>query len=260
MSKPLLSLQNVHKIYYSRFKIRSQKVLQGITFSVEKGEFVAIMGESGAGKSTLLNLIATLDQPTSGDIWLKNWNLNRISEGKSAKFRREHLGFIFQDFDLLDNFDVQDNIFLPLVLAKTPKSVMQHRLASLAPQLGLNDLLFKRPYELSGGQQQRVAAARALITKPELLLADEPTGALDSKTSKQLLSLLEKLNQSGQTTLMVTHSAVTASHSKRVLFIRDGLIFHQIYRGALSQQQFLKRISETLTALLSTTKFKPYNF
>lgn len=256
MNDSLLRLQNIHKVYYSHFKIRSQEVLKGISFSVDQGEFIAIMGESGSGKSTLLNLIATLDQPTSGEIWVNGADLSHIKEGKRAQFRREHLGFIFQDFDLLDNFNVRDNIFLPLVLARASQHLMEQRLKGLAPQLGLSGLLFKRPYELSGGQQQRVAAARALITNPELLLADEPTGALDSKTAAELLELLEALNQKGQTTLMVTHSAVAASHSQRVLFIRDGLIFHQLYRGELSQAQFLTKISETLTALLSPASFK----
>lgn len=227
----LLRLKNVEKTYYGKFKTHPEKVLKGISFEVEAGEFVSIMGESGAGKSTLLNLIATLDEPSGGTITLDETNLNQVPEDKRAKFRRENLGFIFQDFDLLDNFNVQDNIFLPLVLAKSSLELMTDRLAEIAPRLGLTDLLSKRPYELSGGQEQRVAAARAIITQPKLLLADEPTGALDSKTSEELLDLLEELNDRGQTTLMVTHSAVAASHSKRVLFIRDGMIYHQIYRG-----------------------------
>ncbi|WP_317636629.1 ABC transporter ATP-binding protein [Xylocopilactobacillus apicola] len=231
-------------------KTRAERVLKGISFEVADNEFVAIMGESGAGKSTLLNLIATLDDPTAGTITLNGQDLNQVKEDERAKFRREHLGFIFQDFDLLDTFNVQDNIYLPLVLAKKPLSLMNTRLAEIAPKLGLSEVLNKHPYELSGGQQQRVAAARAIITNPELLLADEPTGALDSRTSAELLNLLEELNQAGQTTLMVTHSAVAASHSKRVLFIRDGIIFHQLYRGNLTQLQFLTKISETLTAML----------
>ena len=215
-----------------------------ISFSVESGEFVAIMGESGSGKSTLLNLIATLDDPTGGEISLKGQDLRKVKEGARAKFRREHLGFIFQDFDLLDTFNVQDNIFLPLVLAKKPLEIMKNRLTQLAPRLGITDLLKKYPYERSG--------ARAMITEPEILLADEPTGALDSRTSSELLDLLTDVNaESKQTILMVTHSAVAASHSQRVLFIRDGQIFHQLYRGELQQPEFLTRISETMTAMLT---------
>ncbi|TLQ52115.1 ABC transporter ATP-binding protein [Lacticaseibacillus casei] len=247
----LLKLKNVEKTYTSR-GAQPVQALVNISFTVESGEFVAIMGESGSGKSTLLNLIATLDNPTGGEITLNGQDLRKVKEGARAKFRREHLGFIFQDFDLLDTFNVQDNIFLPLVLAKKPLAVMKERLAKLAPRLGISDLLQKYPYELSGGQQQRVAAARAMITEPEILLADEPTGALDSKTSSELLDLLTDVNaQSQQTILMVTHSAIAASHSKRVLFIRDGQIFHQLYRGELDQPEFLTRISETMTAMLT---------
>ncbi len=219
----LLKLKNIEKTYTSR-GAQPVRALTNISFTVEAGEFVAIMGESGSGKSTLLNLIATLDDPTGGD----------------------------QDFDLLDTFNVQDNIFLPLVLAKKPLEIMRNRLTKLAPRLGIDALLKKYPYELSGGQQQRVAAARAMITEPEILLADEPTGALDSKTSTELRELLTDVNaENRQTILMVTHSAVAASHSRRVLFIRDGQIFHQLYRGDLDQPAFLTRISETMTAMLT---------
>ncbi len=248
----LLEVTNIKKIYSTRFGGNKVQALSNVTFSVEEGEFVAIMGESGSGKSTLLNLIATLDDPTGGEISLKGQDLRKVKEGARAKFRREHLGFIFQDFDLLDTFNVQDNIFLPLVLAKKPLEIMKNRLTQLAPRLGITDLLKKYPYELSGGQQQRVAAARAMITEPEILLADEPTGALDSRTSSELLDLLTDVNaESKQTILMVTHSAVAASHSQRVLFIRDGQIFHQLYRGELQQPEFLTRISETMTAMLT---------
>ena len=247
----LLKLKNVEKTYTSR-GAQPVQALVNISFSVESGEFVAIMGESGSGKSTLLNLIATLDDPTGGEISLNGQDLRKVKEGARAKFRREHLGFIFQDFDLLDTFNVQDNIFLPLVLAKKPLEIMKNRLTQLAPRLGITDLLKKYPYELSGGQQQRVAAARAMITDPEILLADEPTGALDSRTSSELLDLVTDVNaDSKQTILMVTHSAVAASHSQRVLFIRDGQIFHQLYRGELQQPEFLTRISETMTAMLT---------
>ena len=246
----LLQLRNVEKTYYGIFKTRAQRVLKGVTFDVLEGEFVSIMGESGAGKSTLLNIVATLDDATGGTVTLNGQVLGDVTESNKARFRREHLGFIFQDFDLLDTFNVQDNIYLPLVLAKKPRSLMEKRLSEIAPQLGLGDILFRHPYELSGGQKQRVAAARAMISHPELLLADEPTGSLDSKTALELLSVLERFNAGGQTTLMVTHSAVAASHSQRVLFMRDGIIFHQLYRGKMTQQQFLTKISETLTAML----------
>lgn len=246
----LLQLRNVEKNYYGSLKTNVQRVLRGITFEIMSGEFVSIMGESGSGKTTLLNLIATIDDPSSGTITLSGHDLRKVKESKRAIFRREHMGFIFQNFDLLDNFNVRDNIYLPLVLSKAPVSLMKERLAEIAPRLGLSDVLNKHPYELSGGQQQRVAVARAVISQPELLLADEPTGALDSKSSSELLNFLEEFNSRGQTTLMVTHSAVAASHSSRVLFIRDGIIFHQLYRGELTQRQFLTKISETLTAML----------
>lgn len=247
----VLEVNHVKKTYHTRLGGAKVEALKNINFSVEPGEYVAIMGESGSGKSTLLNLLATLDSPTSGTILLNGKDINQIKEKDSAMFRREHLGFVFQQFNLLDTFSVKDNILLPLVLAKTPLVEMEARLVILAPQLGLTDLLEKYPYELSGGQQQRVAAARALITNPDIILADEPTGALDSKTSAQLLSLFQKVNQEGQTILMVTHSAVAASHANRVLFIKDGQVFNQIYRGGQSNDTFLNQISETMTVLLT---------
>jgi putative ABC transport system ATP-binding protein len=222
-----------------------------MNFTVEQGEYVAIMGESGSGKSTLLNLIATLDKPTAGLIQLKQMNLSEIPEKEAANFRREHLGFVFQDFNLLENFSVKDNILLPLVLSRMPYSKMQTRLISVTTALGIDSLIEKYPYELSGGQQQRVAIARAIVTQPELLLADEPTGALDSKTSSQLLQVFERLNDNGQTILMVTHSSLAASHANRVLFIKDGQVFHQIYRGEKDNQQFFETITETMTALVA---------
>ncbi|WP_125571441.1 ABC transporter ATP-binding protein [Lacticaseibacillus songhuajiangensis] len=250
----LLELKQVAKTYHARFGARSTHALTDVSLTVEAGEYVAIMGESGSGKSTLLNLIAALDKPTSGSITLSGRELGNIKEQDAARFRREHLGFIFQDFNLLDTFNVYDNIALPLVLSKTPVPEMQRRIADLAPKLGLADKLQKFPYELSGGQQQRVAAARALVTNPELLLADEPTGALDSKTANALLELLGNLNTEGQTILMVTHSAVAASHAQRILFIRDGHIFHQLYRGDMSNDELLVKISSTMTAMLTGNK------
>lgn len=247
----LLTVKNIKKIYQSRLNGQPVEALRQIDFTIEEGEYVAIMGESGSGKSTLLNLIATLDKPTSGLIQLREKDFNQILEQEAAEFRRNHLGFVFQDFNLLDTFSVKDNILLPLVLSRIPYQKMITRLAPLADALGIQEVLEKYPYELSGGQQQRVAIARAIITQPELLLADEPTGALDSKTSNQLLQLFERLNDNGQTILMVTHSSIAASHAKRVLFIKDGQVFHQLYRGDKDNQQFLETIAETMTALLT---------
>lgn len=247
----LLEVKNLKKNYHTRIGGTQVQALKEISFSIEPGEYVAIMGESGSGKSTLLNLLATLDQPSSGNIFLNGKNFNTIKEKDSAAFRRDHLGFVFQNFNLLDNFSVKDNIFLPLVLAKVPIKEMEQRLEKLAKRLGLATLLNKFPYELSGGQQQRVAAARAIITQPDILLADEPTGALDSKTATQLLEVFQQLNNDGQTILMVTHSAVAASHAKRVLFIKDGRVFHQLYRGLQSTEQFLTKISESMTVILT---------
>lgn len=247
----LLTVKNVKKVYQSRFNGQPVEALRQIDFTIEEGEYVAIMGESGSGKSTLLNLIATLDKPTSGLIQLRDQDFNRIEEKEAANFRRDHLGFVFQDFNLLDTFSVKDNILLPLVLSRMPYPKMEARLLPLVKTLGIDEILEKFPYELSGGQQQRVAIARAIITQPEILLADEPTGALDSKTSNQLLQVFERLNENGQTILMVTHSSIAASHAQRVLFIKDGQVFHQLYRGEKNNQQFLETIADTMTALLS---------
>jgi putative ABC transport system ATP-binding protein len=228
-----------------------QKVqaLTNVSFQVEKGEYVAIMGESGSGKTTLLNILATLDKPTSGSVYLEGKNLAEIKEKEIAAFRREHLGFVFQDFHLLETFSNQDNIFLPLVLSKKNYEEMQARLLPIAKELDILSILKKYPYEISGGQKQRVAVARALITQPDLILADEPTGALDSRTTEELLSLFEKVNQNQQTILMVTHSIKAASYAGRVLFIKDGQIYHQIYRGNKTKEQMYQTISETLTLL-----------
>lgn len=245
----LLSVGHLKKEYRSKIKNNTVVALADVSFDVEKGEFIAIMGESGSGKSTLLNCIATLDKPTSGNIALNNQNLTQLSEKKLAAFRRDHLGFVFQDFNLLDTMSVADNIYLPLVLAKNTKGKEQ-KLNSLATQLGIQDLLNKYPYELSGGQKQRVAIGRALVTNPDILLGDEPTGALDSKNSAEILSLFEKYNQQQQTILMVTHSALAASHARRVLFIKDGKVFHQIYRGNRTDQEMLLTINDAMTNIL----------
>lgn len=247
----LLQVESVKKIYQTQFKGLPVEALRTISFSVDEGEYVAIMGESGSGKSTLLNLIATLDKPSSGNILLDGRSLNTIKEKNAAAFRRDHLGFVFQDFNLLDTFSVKDNILLPLVLSRTPVKELSSLLKPIVSALGIEKLIEKFPYELSGGQKQRVAIARAIITDPELLLADEPTGALDSKTSQQLLQVFQRLNEKGQTILMVTHSSIAASHANRVLFIKDGQLYHQLYRGNKANHEFLETINETLTALLS---------
>ncbi|MFT8708907.1 MAG: ABC transporter ATP-binding protein [Sporolactobacillus sp.] len=248
----LLQVNHLQKVFQTRFSREKTTALQDVTFSVEKGEYIAIMGESGSGKTTLLNTLATLEKPTSGSVILNGQEVTRIKENKLAEFRRSHLGFIFQDFNLLDTLSVRDNIFLPLVLGRKNVHVMEQRLEALAPKIDIADLLNKQPFELSGGQKQRVAIARALITEPELILADEPTAALDFKNSESLLSLLEGINKAGQTILMVTHSAIAASHAKRVLFIKDGRIFHQLYRGHREPATFMQEISMTMTNLLGT--------
>ena len=225
------------------------EALKDVNFSVEQGEYVAIMGESGSGKSTLLNILAALDKPTEGKVFLKEKDLSKVKEKEMAAFRRNNLGFVFQDFNLLDTFSLKDNIFLPLVLSGTSHKEMERRLLPLADKLGIKNLLEKYPYEVSGGQKQRAAVARAVITQPQLLLADEPTGALDSKAAKELLKLFTSLNQDGQTILMVTHSVKAASTAGRVLFIKDGRVFHQIYKGNLSEAQMYQKISDAMTAI-----------
>lgn len=247
----ILETVNLKKIYKSKMGSAQVEALSNINFSVESGEFVAIMGESGSGKTTLLNMLAALDTPTSGEIYLEGKNFSNIKEKERAAFRRNNLGFVFQDFNLLDTFTLEDNILLPLVLSQTPYKAMQEKLQPLADSLGIQALLKKFPYEVSGGQKQRAAVARALITNPKLLLADEPTGALDSKASVKLLNQFEKINQQGQTILMVTHSVQAACHASRVLFIKDGIVFHQIYRGNSSKDEMFHKINDSLTSLLS---------
>ncbi len=245
----ILEVRNLKKIYTTRFGGNQVEALTNVSFSVERGEYVAIMGESGSGKTTLLNILAALDKPTGGEVRLNGKNLGEIREKEISAFRRENLGFVFQDFNLLDNFSIKDNIFLPLVLSGTPHQEMEQRISPLAQKLAIEEILNKFPYEVSGGQKQRAAAARALITNPKLLLADEPTGALDSKASKRLLEMFDEINLDGQTILMVTHSVRAASHAKRVLFIKDGEVFHQLYKGYSSTEEMYSKISSTLTAL-----------
>jgi len=245
----ILNVSNLKKIYTTRFGGNQVQALKGVTFSVERGEYVAIMGESGSGKTTLLNLLAALDKPTSGKVILDGKELSSVKERSLASFRRENLGFVFQEFNLLDTFSLKDNILLPLVLSGQPVKDMERRLAPIAQALGIAEILSKFPYEVSGGQKQRAAVARALITNPKLILADEPTGALDSASSSDLLRVFEQVNRAGQTILMVTHSVDAASHANRVLFIRDGAVFHQIYRGDSTNAELYKKISDTLTML-----------
>ena len=246
----LLEVKGLKKVYKTRFGGQSVEALKNVNFSVEEGEYVAIMGESGSGKTTLLNILAALDQATAGTVLLEGKDFSRIKENEVASFRRDNLGFVFQEFNLLDTFTLEDNIYLPLVLAGKDYQEMRATLMPIAVSLGIEDLLKKYPYEVSGGQKQRAAVARALITQPKMILADEPTGALDSKSSDELLRLFADVNRMGQTILMVTHSARAASRAGRVLFIRDGEVFHQLYRGEESDDMFYQKIVDTLTLLV----------
>lgn len=245
----LLEVNNLKKIYTTRFGGNQVQALSNVTFSVEEKEYVAIMGESGSGKTTLLNILASLDKPTSGEVLLNGKSIVSISEKEISSFRRDNLGFVFQDFNLLDTFSIQDNIFLPLVLSGKSYDEMKERIKPIAQKLEIENILLKYPYEVSGGQKQRTAVARALITNPKLVLADEPTGALDSRSTDELLKLFDKVNDEGQTILMVTHSVKAASHAKRVLFIKDGEVFHQIYKASMTNEQMYQKISDTLTML-----------
>ncbi len=250
----ILEVQGLGKIYTGRFGANQVKALSNVSFSVERGEYVAIMGESGSGKTTLLNILAAFDKPTSGKALLEGKDLAALRESELAAFRRDSLGFVFQDFNLLDTFNLRDNIFLPLVLAGKGYLEMSQRLHPIAQKMDITDVLMKYPYEVSGGQKQRAAVARAVITRPKLLLADEPTGALDSKSADGLMDLFSELNAEGQTILMVTHSAKAASHAGRVIFIKDGELFHQIYRGENTNEQMYQKIADTLTLLATGGK------
>lgn len=245
----ILEVINLKKIYTTRFGGNKVEALKNVNFSVEDGEYVAIMGESGSGKTTLLNILAALDKPTTGTVMLDGRDISKIKESGLSSFRRDNLGFVFQDFNLLDTFTLEDNIYLPLVLAGKRYHEMKERLTPIAQQLAITDILKKYPYEVSGGQKQRAAVARALITSPRIVLADEPTGALDSKATDELLKLFGQINKMNQTILMVTHSVKAASHADRVLFIKDGEVFHQIYRGSNTNEQLYQKISDTLTML-----------
>ena len=245
----LLHVEGLKKVYTTRFGGQQVEALRDVNFEVEESEYVAIMGESGSGKTTLLNILAALDRPTAGSVLLDGKDLAGVRESDMAAFRRDHLGFVFQEFNLLDTFSLKDNICLPLVLAGKSWREMEQRLLPLTQRLGIDQLLAKYPYEVSGGQKQRAAVARALITEPRILLADEPTGALDSRATDELLDLFGQINAAGQTILMVTHSVRAASRAGRVLFIKDGRVFHQIYRGEATSEQLYQKISDTLTML-----------
>ncbi|MGP1441384.1 MAG: ABC transporter ATP-binding protein [Anaerovoracaceae bacterium] len=239
----ILELKSIKRIYQTKSVIT--EALREISFSVKQGEFISIMGESGAGKTTLLNIISTLDKATSGTVILNGKDITTLKDSEISEFRRKELGFVFQDFNLLDQFNNRDNIYLPLVLSSEKVSVMNERLDELKDKLNITELLDKYPYEISGGQKQRIAIARAVITKPSLLLADEPTGALDSTSSEMILNMFNTINQSGQTVLLVTHSLRAASYASRVLFIKDGIVYHEIYRGENeSQSEFMERINQ----------------
>lgn len=245
----ILEVDGLKKTYTTRLGGNRVEALRNVSFTVEQGEYTAIMGESGSGKTTLLNILAALDKPTGGVVKLDGQDMTRIKESAISAFRRDNLGFVFQDFNLLDTFSLEDNIYLPLVLAGRRHTEMEQALAPIAKQLGIREILKKYPYEVSGGQKQRAAVARALITHPRLILADEPTGALDSRATDELLQLFAEINRRGQTILMVTHSTKAASHAGRVLFIKDGELFHQIYRGDSTNEELYEKISDTLTML-----------
>ena len=253
----ILQVQNVKKVYTTRFGGNKVEALKNVSFTVEEGEYVAVMGESGSGKTTLLNILAALDKPTAGRVLLDGQDLGAIRESAVAAFRRDNLGFVFQDFNLLDTFSLEDNIYLPLVLMGKHYDEMHNRLMPIADRLRISELLKKYPYEVSGGQKQRAAVARTLITRPKLVLADEPTGALDSKSTDELLDIFEDVNRMGQTIVMVTHSVKAASRAGRVMFIRDGEVFHQIYRGNSTNEELYQKISDTLTLLANRKTVAP---
>lgn len=245
----LLEVNNIRKVYTTRLSTQSTEALKNVNFSVDNGEYVAIMGESGSGKTTLLNILATFDKATSGSVLLNNLDLSKLKDKELADFRRDNLGFVFQDFNLLDNFSIKDNILLPLVLANKKYKDMEARLEKVTKPLGIDKLINKYPYEISGGQRQRVAVVRAIITNPSLILADEPTGALDSKSTDQLLNVFDKLNEIGQTIIMVTHSVKTAARAKRVLFIKDGVVFHELRKGNATTNEMFQKINDTLSLM-----------
>lgn len=244
----ILEIKNVTK-YYGKGSVVT-KALDGISFTVEKGEFTAIMGASGSGKSTLLNVISTIDRVSSGEIFIEGANLTEMEEKQLSNFRRDQLGFIFQEYNLLDTLTIGENILLPLNLKRIPHGEADRELMRVSKALRVSDQLFKFPYELSGGQRQRAACARAIITSPALVLADEPTGALDSKNSKLLMETFQMMNQTlGSTILMVTHDAVIGSYASRVLFLKDGKIWNEVNRGQRKRQEMYQEILSVTAAL-----------
>ena len=246
----LLEVTNVKKIYSTRFGGNKVQALFNVTFSVEEGEYVAIMGESGSGKTTLLNILAALDRPTSGEVLLEGKSITHLTEKEISAFRRKNLGFVFQDFNLLDTLTAYENISLALSIAGTKPSEIEQRIPQIAQALNIQDVLGKYPYQMSGGQQQRVAAARAMVTNPAIVLADEPTGALDSNSSRMLLTMLTELNERlSATILMVTHDAFSASYCNRILFIKDGQVFNELHRGTDTRKEFFTKILEVVSVL-----------
>ena len=244
----ILKLENVKKYYGSNSNIT--KAVNDLSLKVDEGEFVAIMGASGSGKTTLLNCISTIDEVTSGHIYVGNEDITELKEKELATFRRENLGFIFQDFNLLNTLTISENISLALIINKEDVNKVDNKVTDIAKKLGISDILNKYPYEVSGGQKQRCACARALINKPKLILADEPTGALDSKSSRMLLETMDEMNEKlNATILMVTHDSFSASFCKRVLFLKDGKIFNEIRRGEQTRKEFFNEILDVLTLL-----------
>jgi putative ABC transport system ATP-binding protein len=246
----VLNIENLKKVYGSKFGGIKYVALEDINLKVASGEFIAIMGPSGSGKTTLLNVISTIDKPTSGSIFIDGKDISKLKEPNLSSFRREKLGFVFQDFNLLDTMTIKENIVLPLALSKTPYDTIIKKLTDITTKLGIENILSKHPFEVSGGQKQRAAAARAIITDPSLVLADEPTGSLDSKASKEVLNCFEYLNDKNNATiLMVTHDAFAASYCKRVIFIKDGSLFNEIYKGDMSRKNFYHNILKILSAI-----------
>lgn len=244
----ILQVEDIEKYYGNKGNLT--KAVDHISFQVEKGEFVGIMGPSGSGKTTLLNCVSTIDSVTSGHIYINDKDITALKRNALSKFRREELGFIFQDFNLLDTLTAYENIAMALTIQKVKPKTIKQRIEEVSKKLNIEDVLQKYPYQMSGGQKQRVASARALITNPSLILADEPTGALDSKSSRMLLDSMEKLNQEYHATIMmVTHDAFTASYAKRILFIKDGRIFNELVRGNHTRKEFFNKIIEVVTLL-----------
>lgn len=244
----VLEVKNIEKYYGNKSNLT--KAIDNISFTIEKGEFVGIMGASGSGKTTLLNCISTIDRVTAGKIIINNQDITRLKGNNLNKFRREELGFIFQDFNLLDKLTAYENIALALTIQKVKPKEIEERVQEIAKKLEITDILNKYPYQISGGQKQRVASARAIITNPKLVLADEPTGALDSKSARQLLESFENLNQKlSATILMVTHDSFTASYASRILFIKDGKIFNELIKGESTRKEFFEKIIEVQTLL-----------